>query len=307
MKGHWVACACNILNISDVDGQIVLPSQLLKEDLHKKKQFVEDIARKVVDKLTLVDSSFTSPGEMADSGDTCYNYARVLCHYGCLMMEFRDAWGEGDGERVLRCWRLFLPHFKAGGRTKYSSAAFNVLLQNSITLSPNAAHQVMWHRFVNSKGGMGKNIPCDLYNEHVNRLVKYIIQNMGPNLTEASLQRAARSVSTLHSVCQAFDTQSGVPHGTAAHSTRPDTQDVLKVVDTVLKKQLLRPIPGRKHSKFPNLHLDPLHKWDIHKTKTWIEKKKKDYLKHHRCIPTDDDDNDEEEDDGDSDEDQYES
>ena len=36
------------------------------------------------------------------------------------------------------------------------------------------AHQVMWHRFVNTKGGMGKNIPCDLYNEHVNRLVKYI-------------------------------------------------------------------------------------------------------------------------------------
>ena len=43
-KGNaWVACACNILNISDVDGQIILPSQLLKEDLQKKKQFVEDL------------------------------------------------------------------------------------------------------------------------------------------------------------------------------------------------------------------------------------------------------------------------
>lgn len=142
----------------------------------------------------------------------------------------------------------------------------------------------MWHRFVNWKGGIGKNIPCDLYNEHVNRLVKHIIQNMGPNLTESSLQRAARSVSTLHSICSAFDTQTGVPHGTVAHSTRPDTHDVLKVVSTVLSNHLLTPTPGRKHSVFPKLHLDPLHTWDIRKTKSWIEKKKKDYSKYRRCM-----------------------
>ena len=88
---------------------------------------------------------------------------------------------------------------------KYSLAALNIQFKTSATLSPNAARQVMWHRFVNSKGGMGNNIPCDLYNEHINKLVKHIIQNMGPNLTEKSLQRAVRSVSTLHSICTAFD------------------------------------------------------------------------------------------------------
>ena len=98
---------------------------------------------------------------------------------------------------------------------------------------PHYLQMLTWHRFVNSKGGIGKNIPCDLYNEHVNQLVKYIIQNQGPNLTEASLQRAARSVSTVHGICQTFDKQSGVPHGTVAHSTRPDRVDVLKVVGTV--------------------------------------------------------------------------
>ena len=35
----------------------------------------------------------------------------------------------------------------------------------------------MWHRFVNTKGEIGRNIPCDLYNEHINRLIKFIIQN----------------------------------------------------------------------------------------------------------------------------------
>lgn len=155
----------------------------------------------MVDRLSLIDSAFTASGETPDTNDTCYNYACILCHYGALVMEFRDAWAKGD----------------------------TVLLQANASLSPNLAHQVMWHRFVNTKGGMGKNIPCDLYNEHV----------------------------------------------THAHSTKSDTQDVKKVVRVVM---LLTPTAGRQHSAF-QLHLDPLHKWDIQKTKMWIERKKKNIYK----------------------------
>ena len=64
-------------------------------------------------------------------------------------------------------------------------------------------------------------------NEHINRIIKFIIQNMGSNLTETSPQR---SVSTLNIIYQTFDVESGVPYGTFAHSTRSDTQDVAKVV-----------------------------------------------------------------------------
>ena len=110
----------------------------------------------MVDRLTLVESAFVCSGELEDSGDTRYNYARVLCHFGSLVMEFRDAWAEGDSERVIRCWRLFLAHFQVAGHTKYSLAAFKLQLQTKATLSPNAAHQVTWHRFVNSKGRIGK-------------------------------------------------------------------------------------------------------------------------------------------------------
>lgn len=278
VKGHWIACACEVLGIRDVDGPIKFPAGIFAADLETKWKFVQDIARKVVDRLTLVESAFITPGEISDTTDTKYNYARVLCHYGSLVMEFRDAWAEGDGERVIRCWRLFLPHFQAAGRTKYSLAAFNVQLQTQVSLSPNTAHQVMWHRFVNSRGGMGNNIPCDLYNEHINKLVKHIIRSQGPNLTDISLQRAAHSVSTLSQITHAFDTHSGVPHGTVAHSTRSDTEDVLKVMNTILKEDILTPNPGRKHNAFKKLHLDPLHKWDIQKTRDWMKKKKRDYM-----------------------------
>lgn len=114
----------------------------------------------------MVDSAFYGCGTL-DTDDNVYNYARVLCHYGSLCLEFRDAWAEGDGERVIRCWKLFLPHFKATGRTKYSLEALRLQFQTSAILSPNLAHQVKWHRFVNVKGCAGKNIPCDLYNEHI--------------------------------------------------------------------------------------------------------------------------------------------
>lgn len=293
IKGHWIACACDILGISSVDGPVSAPRGIYMASTDTQRAYVEEIAKKVVDNLTLVESAFVIPGEIEDTGDTCYNYARVLCHYGSLVIEFRDAWAEGDGERVLRCWKLFLPHFKQAGRVKYSLAAFNLQLQTKAMLSPNAAHQVTWHRFVNSKGGIGRNIPCDLYNEHINKQVKYIIQNMGSNLTETSLQRAARSVSTLHGICEAYDSQSGVPYGTSSHCTKPDTDDVNKVVATVMKNNILHPMPGRKHSAFPKLHMDPLCKWNIADTLDWIEKKKRDYVKYRRCIPreTEDDEN----------------
>ena len=45
----------------------------------------------------------------------------------------------------------------------------------------------MWHRYVNTRGGLGRNIPRDLYNEHVNKVIKQIIVNMGPNQTKKKL------------------------------------------------------------------------------------------------------------------------
>lgn len=99
-------------------------------------------------------------------------------------------------------------------------------------------------------GGAGNNIPCDLFNEHTNKLLKYIIRNMGSNLTESSIHRAARSITTLQQICESFDAQSGVPCHTTAHSTRLDKDDIKKVVSTVLKNKLLVEVGQRNHRSF---------------------------------------------------------
>ena len=57
-------------------------------------------------------------------------------------------------------------------------------------------------------------------------------------MTEEALQRAARSVSTLESLCLQFDKCSGVPARTHSHSTLSDIQDVDKVRTTVVNRHL---------------------------------------------------------------------
>ena len=98
------------MSIPDVEGPIIYPRGLFENDDLKKRTFV-------VEKLTLVDLAFTVPGDIVDGGDTCYNYARVLCHYGGLIIELGDGWAESEGERVLH-WCF--PQFQAAGHTKYS-------------------------------------------------------------------------------------------------------------------------------------------------------------------------------------------
>lgn len=190
-KGLILSEACKILELSSLDSAVHLPPSLTPSRVpHAQRlqhKFINRIASEIVDRCTLIDSC----RQIVESGDGVYNYTRVLGHYCGLVTEFRDAWAEGDGERVYRCWCLILPHFKSTGRTKYSLEALRIQFQVRAITSPQLAHQVKWDRFVNTHGGLGRNIPCDLYNEHVVRLVKDIIGNMGANLTENALQRAA--------------------------------------------------------------------------------------------------------------------
>lgn len=279
MKGHILACACDIMKISSLNDQPSIPADLKTGGKPEQVAFISDIAQAVVNQCTLVEGAFTG-GDIDDIGDGVYNYTRVMCHFGALIMEVQDAWGEGGGKRMKRCWKLLMPHFKTAGHTKYALEALRLQMQVNATLSPNLAHQVMWNRFINVRGGLGRNIPCDLHNEHINKLLKNIITNMGSNLTEVALHRAARSVTALHAISESFDSQSGVPHHTSAHSTKPDIDDVKKVMATVDKYKLLTPVGNREHQCFPNFKFNPLSKWNLEKTKSWTAAKKKEYIKY---------------------------
>ena len=118
---------------------------------------------------TRSDRPETSQEVMQASPDGIFNYASAGLNDGLLLMEFRDAIHEGDGERILRCWKFMLPYFYATGHTKYALEAFHLLAHVHAAASPRLAHQIMWSRTVNTRGHQGQNIPVDLQMEHLNR------------------------------------------------------------------------------------------------------------------------------------------
>ena len=273
LKGHYIAAACSELGIEKADRippNVEVLARMQQQPVAEQRQFIYSIAQAVVEKCSIIGNSLLFQS-VPETHDMVHNYARVLCHYGSLALEFVDAWEEGDGERICRCWKLFILHFYENGRTKYSWEALRLQLQ-LISLPSTLSKQLKWNRFVNTHGGLGRNIPCDLHNKHVNKLFKEVIANMGANLTDTAMQRTARAITTLHHKRSNFDKVSGVPVGTSAHSTRPDGTDVLRVTSVVHKEQILRVTPGRHHCSHM-VPANPLAKLKKESLIAWIDKK----------------------------------
>ena len=101
------------------------------------------------------------------SADQVHIYAKRILSLGCFYMEYSDAFTKGDGNCVLRCWRYLLPMFVISGRKNYALESLNLLVQLDFTFSPRLGAELIWSRFVNTKGLKGTNIPNDLHIEHL--------------------------------------------------------------------------------------------------------------------------------------------
>lgn len=100
VKGHLLTAACQTLGTTKLDLPLRIPRGIRRCSSANQCEFLKTIATEVVDKFTLVDKALMGE-KVAETGDGVHNYARVLCHYGALVMEFLDSWKEGDGDRVL--------------------------------------------------------------------------------------------------------------------------------------------------------------------------------------------------------------
>ena len=207
--------------------------------------------RRVVDTYTNFKFDLRSPPEPSD--DHIYAYAVEVMSLGLFYLSFKDAIKHGNGEHVLRCWKYFIPVFKASGRTNYSIEAFLTLYQYYFMLSPRQSHQLLWSRFINTHGLPGRNIECDLHMEHLNRICKNSIKGMGANKTEKAIQRAAKAIGKSSAVVDNFT------HVTKCASTsqKHSSPDIMKDRDLILKElisnNVFDKITGRNHASFPKL------------------------------------------------------
>lgn len=108
LKGHILAYAREELGIENLDSTIVNPALTSASDVDKQK-FIVGLSMKIVENYSIIGDALLAK-KVSESGDHKYNYARTLCHYASLTLEFYDAWHEGDGVRIIRCYHLLLPH-----------------------------------------------------------------------------------------------------------------------------------------------------------------------------------------------------
>ena len=161
--------------------------------------------------------SFNLHEEEVIEQDKIYDYTTKLVSLGVLYMEFCDAIREGDGERVLRCWKFLLPIFKNAGRKNYSLEGLYFLYQYKFSLPPQQAERLLWSRFVNTHGVIGHNIPGDLCLEHLNRLCKGAVNDKGSSKSEKTFTFVGKILGVLKPVLDQYDTQNGVNSSSGSH------------------------------------------------------------------------------------------
>lgn len=216
----------------------------------ERKDLIYRLSSKIVDQF--IDFSYNrSDDDIQQSSDQVREYAIQLLSLGCFYLEMSDAIREGDGKRILRCWRYLLPIFWNSRRKNYSNEVLKMLYQHDYSLSPAHVAELLWGRCINVHGHRGKNIPADLHMEHLNRMVKDSIKGLGTNKTRTAVTRVGRALGTIVPILENFDSDNNVPTLSGAHAKLDSTKDIEIVAKELVGVQVFSNIPGRKHLKFP--------------------------------------------------------
>lgn len=178
-----------------------------------------------------------------ETDDKVFAYSSLVISCGLLYSEFCDSIKEGDGLRVLRCWRYMFLLFKATNRVNYSIEAFTMLAQYEFLFSQRQHKQLLWSRFVNVHGLPARNIPCDLFMEHLNRVCKEAVNDLKSNKTTTSLVKV---VGVLDEVVKKFNQNNGVPNRYGTHDVAACQKDVEKV-SLLLQEQVLQHKATSRH------------------------------------------------------------
>lgn len=213
--------------------------------------------------------------------DDMYNYQCSFLEYAMIIMNFFDAIKEGDGKRVIRCWKFQLPYLKNdSGSPKYALESLNIFLQIHGLLSAQDSHSLIWNRFHCNKSGRGHNIPLDLSLEFVNRLLKEVVRKLGPNATNTNaVDRYCKAVNITKPVLDNFDRQCSITSRSGKHSHTSVITDLQKVLQELVEQQAFKWTPGRRYYHYSNCKSSILQDFNLQNMFNWIDQHKKNIVK----------------------------
>lgn len=229
--------------------------------------------------IFVIDSKFTE-----DNKDDMLSYQKALLEYGMLVLNFWDAIAEGDGERILRCWKFFLMYLKhqGGSATKYSLEALYLIFQVYALLSPQAAHRLIWNTGVKIRIS-GVNIPLDLCLEFFNKTIKEAIKKLGPSATQKSLDRISHSLGVTTDLMKVFYSSLLVFKRSGKHIRKSAANDIEKIVKELVVNKAFTHTPGRKYNFYSNMKPSILCGFNLQKMFNWISDHKKHMILNRRA------------------------
>lgn len=251
---HILSAAMKILGTSNLDDQpsddvIGTSAEHLWTLTDKeRKKVMDNVCEKMVDEF--IAFSFNVPPDNIPQQDKVHSYGCNLLSVGCFYLAYKDAIKEGDGKPVLDCWHYLLPLFHNSGRRNYTNEAFLFLCQYYHDLPMQQAEQMLYSRFVNTKRMQGRNIPLDLHQDHLNRLCKDCVKDLGSNKTKESIVRCSKALGVLQEMLDNFDDHNNVSIPSGAHQPPLYLQDVRLIVEQLQQSRIFDIVPTRKHQHF---------------------------------------------------------
>lgn len=221
-------------------------------------------------------------GSSVDTSDAVNAYARDTLTLGMFMKEFDDCTREGDGLRKVRCWEYFLLIFKANNRTNYSIEAFILLCQYHFMVSPRLAMQLTWSRTVNTRGLPGKNVPCDLHMEFLNRMAKDSLRGLGSNITDEAVRRIGKCIGEIVDVVKQFDEVNQLKEPSTRHSKKAKKKDLEAVVKQLHQvSDVFCVCEGRAHKNFSHFKNNSMRSISMKELQVWMKEQLRKLLLYH--------------------------
>lgn len=255
-----------------------------------RKSYIVQVLDKFLDEFVFIGGD-SDNGDMGDEDaeddgdrveDGIWNYGVNIIKCFMLLADFKDAVSSGNGEHLLILRKQLLIHFFATpGFNEFAIEMLVNILQSKVLLSAAEAHRCQWAATVNWKGGAGKNIEIDLFQENRNCEMKKLIRAMGANKTDKAITRASKASGGVTKIVEAFEHQVNIHPKSTAHSHKSATDDE-KVISRDIRG--LRPFKkedGRSFESFASISCNPTHSLDKDKFATWINRHKKNILMHY--------------------------
>ena len=275
LKSHVLAAFMKYLSMD------TLESTPDCEELHEsiflpaddRKQILYRFIKKHLNDLVDVSATVGDNTQPTESKDHVYNYGSEVISLGLLYAEFNDAIHEGDGLRVVRCYRYFMLLFRALGHRNYAIEAFTMLAEYHWLLSPRMREQLVWSRFINVHGHPGQNIPCDFHMEHMNRVIKSCVHNLRANKSEKAMQRIGKCIDTLSLILDRYNEEHGIPKEGGCHHAPSDEKDLKVIIEELQKAKVfyLNPHLKREHFHFKNFTTNCIRSIDKGKLMEWLQ------------------------------------